>query len=58
MKTLLVLLMPVLIVTFFIASNKFFAAADYYTSAVFTLAWLCSVTVWIAAISSKKLAFH
>jgi len=58
MKTLLILLMPVLIVTFFIASNKFFSAADYYTSAVFTLAWLCSVTVWITAISSKKLALR
>lgn len=58
MKTLLILLMPVMIVTFFIASNKFFAASDYYTSAVFTLAWLCSVTVWITAITSRKLALR
>jgi hypothetical protein len=58
MKTLLILLMPLLMVITFTASNHFFAVADYYSSAVFTLACLCSVTLWITAISSKKLALR
>jgi hypothetical protein len=58
MKTLLTFLMPFLIVITFVGSNHFFAASDYYTSAVFTLACLCSITLWITALSSKKLARH
>jgi len=58
MKTLLSFLMPLFMVITFMASNHFFAAADYYTSALFTIACLCSITLWITAISSKKLASH
>ncbi|MES1218301.1 MAG: hypothetical protein ABUT20_22535 [Bacteroidota bacterium] len=58
MKTLLILLMPLVTILTFTASNHFFAAADYYTSAIFTLASLCAVTLWITAISSKKLALR
>lgn len=58
MKTLIILLMPLLILLSFIASNHFFIAADYYTSAIFTLTALGAVTVWIAAMSSKKLALR
>jgi len=54
MKTLLTLLMPFFIVSSLMASNHFFAEADYYSSAVFTIACLCSITLWITAISSKK----
>jgi hypothetical protein len=55
MKTLLTLLMPLLIAITFTASNKFFAEADYYASAVFTIACLCSASLWITVLSSKKL---
>ncbi len=58
MKTLLILLMPVMIVATFMTSNYFFNAADYYTSAVFTIAWLCSITLWITALSTKKSLAH
>jgi hypothetical protein len=58
MKTLLTLLMPLMMVITFMASNRLFAAEDYYTSALFTIACLCSITLWITVISSKKLALH
>jgi hypothetical protein len=50
--------MPAFIITTFMWSNKLFSVSDYLTSAVFTIACLCSVTLWIAALSSKKLAIH
>ncbi|MEP7279677.1 MAG: hypothetical protein ABI813_13590 [Bacteroidota bacterium] len=56
MKALLILLMPLFIIGSFTASDHFFRMADYCTSAVFTLACLCSITLWITALSSKKLA--
>jgi hypothetical protein len=58
MKTLLTFLMPLLMVLSFMASNHFFAIEDYYASALFTIGFLCSITLWITAISSKKLASH
>ena len=58
MKTLLTILMPLLMVITFKASSHFFAADDYYISALFTIASLCSITLWITAISTKKLAAH
>lgn len=58
MKTLLILLMPLFIAFTFIASNKLFIASDYCISAVTTIACLFFVSLWITAISSKKLSLH
>ncbi len=56
MKTLLTLLMPLLIAVTFSISSKFFAQDHYLISAVFTLVCYSITSLWIAVLSSKKLA--
>jgi hypothetical protein len=56
MKTIIVLLMPVMTLITAMASSKMFAHAEYLSSAVLTIAAYLAASLWISVLSSKKLA--
>ncbi|MEO5684046.1 MAG: hypothetical protein ABIQ88_15495 [Chitinophagaceae bacterium] len=58
MKTFFTLFMPLLMIISFLLSSHFFAQADYLVSAVFTMASYSATSLWIAVISTKKLALR
>ena len=58
MKTLFTLLMPVIIAITFSVSSHLFAKEYYLASAVFTLACYSATSIWIALLSSKKIALR
>lgn len=59
MKTILTFLMPLMAIIAGVASFHLFANANYYLSAIFTVAAYLSASAWVYLLSSKtKMALH